>query len=112
MSAATTTQTPIVKAGESKLPVNGATVSPAVPEIYSLDLGAVQNQAAAKAVPPSIPMKTAPERAPSSTITPEQHDLILSMLPLVKTIVGRIAINLPSHISQEDLLSAGVMGLM
>jgi RNA polymerase sigma factor FliA len=42
----------------------------------------------------------------------EQHDLIVSMLPLVKTVVGRIAITLPSHISQEDLLSAGLMGLM
>jgi len=44
--------------------------------------------------------------------TSEQHALILGMLPLVKTIVGRIAITLPAHISQEDLLSAGVMGLM
>ena len=44
--------------------------------------------------------------------TREQHALILSMLPLVKTVVGRVAITLPAHVSQEDLLSAGVMGLM
>lgn len=42
----------------------------------------------------------------------EQHALIMSMLPLVKTVVGRVAISLPSHINQEDLLSAGLMGLM
>lgn len=119
MSAATTTtQTLNIKMGETTVALQGPVleaaptpVTPSVP-IYSLDVTAVQNQAAAKAVPPTTPMKPAPERAPSSTITPEQHELILSMLPLVKTIVGRIAINLPSHISQEDLLSAGVMGLM
>jgi RNA polymerase sigma factor for flagellar operon FliA len=44
--------------------------------------------------------------------TPEQQALIFSMLPLVKTVVGRIAMTLPSHIRQEDLLSAGVIGLM
>ncbi len=38
--------------------------------------------------------------------------MIVSMLPLVKTVVGRIAISLPQHISQDDLLSAGLIGLM
>ncbi len=47
-----------------------------------------------------------------SASTKEQHDLIVSMLPLVKTVVGRIAISLPPHISQDDLLSAGLIGLM
>jgi RNA polymerase sigma factor for flagellar operon FliA len=82
------------------------------PTIYCLDPEAIQNKASTEAAPTKNSMNNAPERAPSSTITPEQHELILSMLPLVKTVVGRIAINLPSHISQEDLLSAGVMGLM
>ncbi|MBI4024662.1 MAG: FliA/WhiG family RNA polymerase sigma factor [Verrucomicrobia bacterium] len=48
----------------------------------------------------------------NETSTPEQQALIVSMLPLVKTIVGRIAMTLPSHVSHEDLLSAGVVGLM
>jgi RNA polymerase sigma factor FliA len=55
-------------------------------------------------------MKQEPD--PRSEITPAQHEAILNLLPLVKTVVGRVAINLPTHISQEDLLSAGVMGLM
>jgi RNA polymerase sigma factor for flagellar operon FliA len=42
----------------------------------------------------------------------EQHEAILGLLPLVKTVVGRIAISLPPHVNQEDLLSAGLMGLM
>lgn len=46
------------------------------------------------------------------TIGLEHHELILSLLPMVKSVVGRIAISLPSHISQEDLLSAGLMGLL
>ena len=49
---------------------------------------------------------------PAGDITAAQHEVILSTLPFVKTIVGRVAINLPAHVSQEDLLSAGVMGLM
>jgi len=60
----------------------------------------------------SVPLD---ERGPvteSPTTTAEQHALILSLLPVIKTVVGRIAITLPSHVSQEDLLSAGVLGLM
>lgn len=55
-----------------------------------------------------------PGTAPTTAdgITAAQHELILSILPFVKTVVGRVAMNLPSHVSQEDLLSAGVMGLM
>jgi RNA polymerase sigma factor FliA len=48
----------------------------------------------------------------SPVTNPDTHTIILSMLPLVKTVVGRIAITLPPHVSQEDLLSAGLMGLM
>lgn len=33
-------------------------------------------------------------------------------LPLVKTVAGRIAINLPNHVEKEDLLSSGFFGLM
>jgi RNA polymerase sigma factor for flagellar operon FliA len=32
--------------------------------------------------------------------------------PLVKTIAGRLKIRLPAHISQDDLISAGIIGLL
>ena len=33
-------------------------------------------------------------------------------LPLVKMVAGRLAINLPSHVDKEDLLSSGFFGLL
>jgi RNA polymerase sigma factor FliA len=67
----------------------------------------------ASTAPASLPQaSTKHEPVKQNTPTPEQHELILSMLPLVKTVVGRIAITLPAHVSQEDLISAGLMGLM
>ena len=32
-----------------------------------------------------------------------ENDLVKEYLPLVKTVVGRIAINLPAHIHQDEL---------
>ncbi|MCL1999850.1 MAG: FliA/WhiG family RNA polymerase sigma factor [Planctomycetes bacterium] len=40
------------------------------------------------------------------------EELVDSYLPLVKVTVSRIAINLPSFISREDLYSAGCVGLV
>lgn len=40
------------------------------------------------------------------------EDLVDHYLPLVKVTVGRMAINLPAHISREDLYSAGCVGLV
>lgn len=42
----------------------------------------------------------------------EREELILKYVPLVKNIVGRIALRLPDHISKNDLINVGVMGLM
>ncbi len=42
----------------------------------------------------------------------ERERLITKYAPLVKTIAGRMAIRLPRHVSQDDLLSAGIMGLL
>lgn len=67
---------------------------------------------------PEPPLSSTPEtekKVASFSVSPftaEQHAAILSLLPLIKTVVGRIAITLPSHICQEDLQSAGLMGLM
>lgn len=41
-----------------------------------------------------------------------EEDLVIHYMPLVKTIVGRLAMNLPSHVRIEDLHSAGLVGLL
>jgi len=41
-----------------------------------------------------------------------ENDLIEQYLPLVKTVVGRLAMTLPSHLDFEELQSAGVVGLL
>jgi len=41
-----------------------------------------------------------------------REDLILRHAPLVKQITERMAIRLPSHVSKEDLVSAGIVGLL
>jgi len=42
----------------------------------------------------------------------EREALVTKYAPLVKTIAGRLAMRLPQHISQDDLTSAGLMGLL
>lgn len=44
--------------------------------------------------------------------TAERDAYISQYAPLIKTVAGRLAMRLPSHIDQDDLLSAGVMGLL
>ena len=41
-----------------------------------------------------------------------QEQLILEHMPLIRYIVNRIAVRLPSHIDLDDLQSTGVIGLM
>ena len=41
-----------------------------------------------------------------------EEELVKRYLPLVKTVVGRLAISLPSHVDGEDLYSAGLIGLL
>jgi RNA polymerase sigma factor for flagellar operon FliA len=38
--------------------------------------------------------------------------LIEQYLPLVKTVVGRLAMSLPAHVNSDDLYSAGLVGLL
>jgi RNA polymerase sigma factor for flagellar operon FliA len=44
--------------------------------------------------------------------SPLESQLVERHLPLVKTVVGRIAISLPPHVDVEDLHSAGLVGLL
>ena len=48
----------------------------------------------------------------SGKSTDERDRLIKEYAPLVKTIAGRLANKLPQHINTNDLLSAGIMGLL
>ncbi len=41
-----------------------------------------------------------------------ESQIVETHLPLVKTVVGRIAMSLPPHVDMEDLLSAGMVGLL
>lgn len=41
-----------------------------------------------------------------------ENSLIEEYLPLVKAVVGRLAMTLPSHVNSDDLYSAGLVGLL
>jgi RNA polymerase sigma factor for flagellar operon FliA len=41
-----------------------------------------------------------------------REELILEHTPLIRYVAGRIAMRLPSHVSLDDLMSAGVLGLI
>ncbi len=46
-------------------------------------------------------------------LTPEKREeLIIRYTPLIKYVAGRLAMRLPPHISPDDLISSGVIGLM
>ncbi|HDG97867.1 MAG: FliA/WhiG family RNA polymerase sigma factor [Deltaproteobacteria bacterium] len=42
----------------------------------------------------------------------EKEEYVYKYAPLIKTIAGRLAMKLPPHVDQDDLLSAGIMGLL
>ena len=44
--------------------------------------------------------------------TKVENALVEQYLPLVATVLGRLAMNLPDHVDQDDLRSAGLVGLL
>lgn len=42
----------------------------------------------------------------------EKEQYVTEYAPLIKTVAGRLAMRLPTHVDQNDLLSAGIMGLL
>jgi RNA polymerase sigma factor FliA len=42
----------------------------------------------------------------------KENELVQEYLPLVKNVVGRLAMSLPPHVDVEDLYSAGLVGLL
>ncbi len=53
-----------------------------------------------------------PARGGTSCMTPEQENILLEHLPVVRFLARRIHERLPQHVDLEDLVSAGVVGLM
>lgn len=53
-----------------------------------------------------------PPDLPASLMTGEQERLLLEHLPIVRFLARRIHERLPQHVDIEDLVSAGVVGLM
>ncbi|MBE0539905.1 MAG: FliA/WhiG family RNA polymerase sigma factor [Verrucomicrobia bacterium] len=41
-----------------------------------------------------------------------EDELVQQHLPLVRTVVGRLAMNLPAHVDLDDLYSSGLVGLL
>ena len=44
--------------------------------------------------------------------SPVEERIVEQYLPLVRTVVGRLAMTLPAHAATEDLYSAGLVGLL
>jgi RNA polymerase sigma factor for flagellar operon FliA len=42
----------------------------------------------------------------------DEAELVEQFLPLVKTVVGRLAMSLPAHVDMDDLYSSGLVGLL
>jgi RNA polymerase sigma factor for flagellar operon FliA len=53
-----------------------------------------------------------PQRATAPALTAEQEQVLLEHLPVVRYLARRIHERLPQHVDIEDLVSAGVVGLM
>src|SRR5579862_7667803 len=53
-----------------------------------------------------------PPEMPPEVLSGEQERLLLEHLPVVRFLAGRIHERLPQHVDIEDLVSAGVVGLM
>lgn len=54
----------------------------------------------------------APEAWPQAMDRAWQEQMVLKYAPLIKYIATRLSLRLPSHISLEDLISSGIIGLM
>ncbi|MGC2434647.1 MAG: sigma factor, partial [Desulfobaccales bacterium] len=53
-----------------------------------------------------------PGAGPGNPDLARQHQMVLQYAPLIRYIAARLALRLPSHISQEDLISSGIIGLI
>jgi len=70
----------------------------------------VRRSAAENGYPPTAPAAAGPGLSPE--LNPEQEKILLEHLPVVRFLARRIHERLPQHVEIEDLVSAGVVGLM
>ncbi len=69
-------------------------------------------------VPPVVEENSSSQRelwrryAKSGPGSAMENSIIEEYLPLVKAVVGRLAMTLPSHVNSDDLYSAGLVGLL
>jgi RNA polymerase sigma factor FliA len=65
---------------------------------------------------PARPRRPAPQelwqRYHRQTDPAAENELVREYLPLVKAVVGRVAMTLPPHVDAQDLYSAGLVGLL
>jgi RNA polymerase sigma factor for flagellar operon FliA len=57
-------------------------------------------------------LRETPEYDPKKVDPARQEEMVLQYAPLIKYIASRLALRLPSHIHQEDLVSSGIIGLI
>jgi RNA polymerase sigma factor FliA len=57
-------------------------------------------------------VKPVPDYAAEKLAADRQEQMVLTYAPLIKYIAVRLALRLPSHISLEDLISSGIIGLI
>ncbi len=76
----------------------------------SVGTGAGAGQAVRRRVP--LTGSYPPSGSDSGAMTPEQERILLEHLPVVRFLARRIHERLPQHVDIEDLVSAGVVGLM
>ncbi len=59
-----------------------------------------------------IQVASAPEHWPEKVDLAWQEQMVIQYASLIKYIAGRLALRLPSHISLDDLISSGIIGLI
>jgi RNA polymerase sigma factor for flagellar operon FliA len=74
------------------------------PEISAVEVVQAKNRRAQKDV-----WRLYSRSGPGSAL---ENSLVEQYLPLVRTVVGRLAMTLPAHVNVDDLYSAGLVGLL
>jgi RNA polymerase sigma factor for flagellar operon FliA len=90
-----------------RAPLTGNRTRTAAPQLKARPAAA---KSAAKSSPAfNASWPTARELRPGSAV---ETELVERYVPLVKNVVGRLAMSLPPHVDGEDLYSAGLSGLL
>lgn len=87
-------------------------MTPVTEEFLTCDPGS-HPSLAAQPITVSSSGDTGPDTTPFASLTPEKRDtLLLEHMSAVRYIARRIRERLPQHVELDDLMSAGVIGLM